>query len=372
MIIFIFGLGIFLSQFYIFSSGLPQPAHFLFALAFSFSAFGRGRFLVVGRQEVPVKLLYFLSFYAISINFVFAMSYFESEFVWSAIYIIFGVLVFLETRKIMIEKEGGSKILSLFALAGLIFLFVLAVLGLGEFKFFPRYNAFFNDPNQMAFWVLCVSAILLISGNFSRFLKFLVFFMAFFIIVKSASRSGLVGFVILLFGYFCGQFYEGRERFRVATVAIGIGSVIMSIGASYYFFLVNPDVFKFMLSRMDLVDVFEQADIRGYSRLWKYPEYLLFGAGHGMDDRFDVYGVEIHSTPAGIFFYYGIIGLLSFVALLYLIFSGLKMHEKIIFLAPMMYSLSTFGFRTPIFWIYLGFFYCLALNNTALRRGRRK
>lgn len=51
---------------------------------------------------------------------------------------------------------------------------------------------------------------------------------------------------------------------------------------------------------------------RGYDRICKYPEYLLFGAGEGAHYRFaekSLFLGEIHSSWAGVLFYYGIIDL---------------------------------------------------------------
>lgn len=372
VIVFLFGMGILLSQFYIFPSGLPQPAHFLIAIAFVYTLVTRRRFFIFSNSEWQIKVVYLLFIYSLLVNLTFASINLDFEFILSSIYIAFGVLVFLQTRKIIVDVSGDSLSISRFAALGLMVLFSLAVLGLGEFRFFPRYNAFFNDPNQMAFWSLCIAAVLLVSNDFSRAFKALVFVATLFIILKSASRSGLVGFVFLFIGYLVGQFIENRGKFGVKAIAIGFASITVSLVAAYYIFLVNTDVFEFLLSRVDAANVSDQADIRGYSRIFEFPEYLLFGSGHGMDYRFDPDGTEIHSTPAGILFYYGLIGFVLFMVILYSIYEKLNIHEKIIFLAPIFYSFSTFGFRTPIFWFYLGVFYVVALKNSSSRRMKRQ
>lgn len=372
VIVILFGFGILLSQFYIFPSGLPQPAHFLIATSFVYTLVTKKRVLTFKKSEWQVKVIYLFILYSLLVNLTFASINSDFEFILSSAYIAFGVAVFLQIKKIIVDISENSLSISRFAFIGLMVLFVLAVLGLGDYKFFPRYNAFFNDPNQMAFWTLCIAAVLLVSKELPRYFKALVFVAALFIILKSASRSGLVGFAFLFFGYLTGQFIENRDKFGVKTIAIGICSLIFSLTTAYYIFLINADVFEFLMSRMDIVNVSDQADIRGYTRILEFPEYLLFGAGQGNDERFNPEGTEIHSTPAGILFYYGLIGLSIFTIFLYSILKKLKIHEKIIFLAPLMYSFSTLGFRTPIFWFYLGIFYVLALNNTSLRRMQRR
>lgn len=107
-----------------------------------------------------------------------------------------------------------------------------------------------------------------------------------------------------------------------------------------------------MLDRFSVTDFGEQADLRGYGRPQNYPEFLLFGAGQGLDTRF-MSEHEIHSSWVAIFFYYGLIGLTLFIILLWNIFSKLDIAEKLVFFAPMFYGISTYGLRSPIFWFFI-------------------
>jgi hypothetical protein len=256
------------------------------------------------------------------------------------------------------------------ALLGLIILFILSLLGLGDYRFYPRYNAYFNDPNQMAFWVLCISAALLVSDKFPKTVKVVIIAVCFYILLKSASRSAFLGFGFMIFGYFFSIFSENGKKINGKTLGVGIILMPLSIAGIYYIFYSNSDLTNFMVGRLELIDAAEQADIRGYSRLFEFPQFLIFGSGHGYDLRFNPEGKEIHSTLAGLLFYYGFIGFAFFIFFLYSIFARLFIYQKLIFLAPLMYSLSTFGFRTPIFWFYLGCFYVLALKNrNSMKKG---
>lgn len=106
----------------------------------------------------------------------------------------------------------------------------------------------------------------------------------------------------------------------------------------------------------DQRSVWSQLLARGYMRVVQYPQYLLYGAGQGKDDRFgglngDYY--EIHSSPVAVLFYYGIVGFLLFAAFLWKLFSS---KINLLFLSPLLvYGLFTYGLRSPYFWLALGF-----------------
>ncbi len=50
---------------------------------------------------------------------------------------------------------------------------------------------------------------------------------------------------------------------------------------------------------------------RGYDRIWRYKQNLLFGAGEGADYRFGR-AIEMHSTLGTVLFSYGMPGFLFF------------------------------------------------------------
>jgi hypothetical protein len=112
----------------------------------------------------------------------------------------------------------------------------------------------------------------------------------------------------------------------------------------------------------ELYSIKYQLDARGYDRLYKYPHFLIYGAGQGNENRFitklmsertDGHNYEIHSSLFAVLFYYGFIGLILFLKTIYNFF---LFKKNIIFLLPMFtYGLFTYGLRTPYFWFALGF-----------------
>ena len=365
MQVLFFGLGIALSQFYIFASGTPQPAHFLLMLAILPTALRLPAFSsVTGNNGLALRAL---AYYIIIANSIYALIYLSSDFLMSSIYTVFGILVFYQTWAMCLKDKASEMLLMRLASLGLGVLFLLAFFGIGEYRFSLRYNAFFNDPNQMAFWSLCISATLIANHNLSKIMKSFVLLACIFVIVKSASRSGLVGASFLVVGFFITSLFDKEKRMNFHKLFAALTSLSLAAIFTYSVYYFDAESVDFILSRADSTDAAEQADIRGYTRILQFPEYIITGAGQGMDLRFNSFGTEIHSTPAGILFYYGVAGLALFLIFLFGIFRNLKTHEKVLFLAPLMYSFSTLGFRTPIFWFYLGGF---AFYSSLRTRGR--
>jgi len=359
--LYIFGFGLIVSQFYVLRSGLPQPSHFLLALpALVFFLQGKSFKLSSYGNNAPVALVFFF-FYSTFVNLSYAIYLESPQFIFPIIYMLYGLCVFLILQNLVLYRHGAVKVFCSFLFSGLLLLFLFSLFGIGRFDFFPRYNAFFNDPNQMAFWALCVSSMLLAPRSVNNLLKLVVALILFYLIVKSASRSGLLGFSILLFGFVFSSFGSKGESVSFKKVLTASLSVALLLCLGFFMIISNVETVGYLEGRVGEVVVGDQAEIRGYTRLLEFPEYLLFGAGHGVESRFSSTGHEIHSTWAALLFYYGVFGMAMVLFFLYLVFRKLSVAQMMIFGAPLLYSTSTLGYRTPIFWIFLSFFYCLTV-----------
>lgn len=108
------------------------------------------------------------------------------------------------------------------------------------------------------------------------------------------------------------------------------------------------------------------------NRLWKFPEYLLLGSGEGANERWSErtsFTGEIHSTLAGLAFYYGLPGVVMFFGFLYNLWRRIPyIWMRLLLIAPFIYSLSTYNLRNSMFWVGMGIFWIIA---DALR-GRQK
>lgn len=362
MSVHVFGLGILLSQFYLFKSGLPQVSHVLLVIpVILYLLKGRGVVFFPSNNDTPVYLM-LLFLYVALVNFFYAIILHDLGFILPIVYLLYGLMVYFAIQNILITRPENLKVINFFLFLSIFSLFIMAVLGLGGFRFFPRYNAFFNDPNQMAFWALCVSAILLAQKRLGSLLKVFVLIFLLYIIIKSASRSGLVGMSILVIGMLITYAHDFLSLSFIKKLLLVFLIFILLVAGLSFINNMNLDNINLLESRLSQTDLNEQADIRGYSRFFDYPEYLVLGAGHGSEMRFNSNNLEIHSTWAGLLFYYGIPGLLFMMIFIVRVFFKLDLSQKFIFLAPLLYSFSTLGYRTPIFWIFLAFFFYLSIS----------
>lgn len=349
-------LGIFTTPFYIFSSGSLQPSHFLLLLfVFFWLIYEKGFY--VDRKLFLWTMPFFI--YVLIVNSIYLLYYQDISFFSYPLNLTFDyiILFFLVSCLNDLDKDQIKKI-PYIILFVLIMLFSIWLVGLGEYKFYPRYNGYFNDPNQMAFFVLCISTIAsLYIRNIIFYLIIVLLSLA--LILFTQSRSAILGVFMLLISLFFLYWRGNKNSIIVMVFLLIFLSIFLILSFDY---VSNISYVQSVTDRFEETDIGEQSDIRGYTRILNYTEYLLFGAGQGFDMRFNS-PVEIHSTWAGILFYYGIVGIFLFLVLIFNIFKSLNIYQKILFLVPLMYSFSTFGARTVIFWILVACFYHAAKIN---------
>lgn len=343
-VVFTLSVAFLFSQFYLWKSGLPQISHILIVICI---LLGYKEKILIDRS---IFLFIFLS-YSILVNLFWTLVNYDLDYIVSIIYWIFNFILFLLIINFSFEQTNKlfSNLVILIPFSYVLIIFMWSI-GLGSHSFFPRYNGFFNDPNQMAFWVLSTCCIfLLISNNF--FKNFVVYSMSVFLILLTMSRSALLGVFFITLALLIKQRGDLNRKLMFFILASFFVFVII-------FYLYFIGVFDELILRMieGLSASEEQAEGRGFDIILKYPEYLFFGAGQGAYSLYHSAGLEIHSTWLGILFYYGIIGLGIFLIFLFNIFKDLELSNKLLFLAPMIYGFTTYNARTTIFWFLLSIF----------------
>ncbi|OAL82324.1 O-antigen ligase family protein [Acinetobacter sp. SFA] len=352
-IIYLILFSFFLSQFYFWSSGVPQFSH-IFIMGAILLLFSKSSKINIEYSNI---ILLFVA-YAICINFAWYLIVLDSSYMMSTVYWIFNLLFFLLMMNLNQVQINFfyEKLLFLIPFSYIVEIIIWAS-NLGRYDFEPRYNGLFNDPNQMAFWVLSSCAIYLyISGN--SFKKITVYFLALFLILLTMSRSASIGFLMLTLGLIFSQKGDLNKR-----IFVFIGTLVLFGSLSY--FLYNLGIFDSVVLRfMEGLDQRDsQVEGRGLFSFLDYPQYLIFGAGQGAHWLYNPTGNEIHSTWLGILFYYGIIGISLFLIFLYQIFKKLSLSNKMILLGPMLYGFTTYSARTIIFWFLLAAFLLFSNNN---------
>lgn len=340
-------LSLFMSQFYIWSSGLPQFSQIFIVLAFFIFAI---KYKVINLSST--KFLFLFLTYVVLVNSIwFFVNDFDSSYIVSTIYWLFNFLTF--TLLVNLKKES-IKLFFEWLLKIIFFSYVLELViwlvGSGRYDFAPRYNGFFNDPNQMAFWIISTASIYLCISE-KKLKNLIVLILAVFLLLLTLSRSALIGVPFLALAFIAKQKGSVLNK-TLFTIFSFVGISIISV----YFY--SRGFFDSIISRLILgiEEKGSQIEDRGFDALLDYPEHLFFGSGQGGYYLYTPVGNEIHSTWLGILFYYGSFGLFLFLAFLYKIFKKLTFAEKILFLGPMFYGFTTYNARTTIFWFFICIF----------------
>lgn len=356
IIFFLVFLGLLTSQVYHMPSGLPQFSHvvllFFCVLVFFFiPKIGVSLISVKGGKVFLCLSLFIL--YVLVVNFSFSLMLGDIRFNSFTLHLIYNALLFFCFYEFLVAFRGASRLVMTAIFLALSLLVILYLLGFGRYGFAPRYNAYFNDPNQMAFWVLCMYSIFFIGVQGQVFLKLSLFLMASFAVFATISRSAMIGLSLTLLSFLLSAFSSGNnEKYQGVFKRAGLSLGLCSIAFAAYTLSVESDLSNFILSRFEEIDLWKQAEIRGFTRVLDYPMYLILGAGQGGDYRFDSVH-EIHSTWIAFLFYYGIFGLFLFGMFVFFVGKGLSFVQFIAFLGPLAYSMSTFGARTPVFWVFM-------------------
>jgi len=299
----------------------------------------------------------------------------------SSTYYIYNFLIFIFVSSLLFGYKEAllKKILRLHLLLLVLLLFLLAFQS--RAIYISRYTASFNDPNQLGHYVLWAIIISYIGSQTiyrSRLYGLIALLLGALIILYSASRSAAIGLffiviaiVFLLLGdYLPINLAKKKAPTSVQSRRLITELLVILIFLGSFIYLYREGLaqtqnigtrYDYLKSRFVERDADDSLEGRGYDRIWKFPIFLLFGAGEGATDRFAskcYFLGEIHSTWAGLLFNYGIIGSTLFLAFIWSIFRSLK--EKRIFaltLGPFIYGFFTYNLRNWYFWVGLAVIY---------------
>jgi hypothetical protein len=214
-----------------------------------------------------------------------------------------------------------------------------------------RASLFFNNPNQLGYWSLLAATTIVVCHRKLRFgiARTLAGLLAsIYLAVLSGSRAAVGGILILSL-----LLVVASPRVLIAAVVASLALVVLGGDPAD---ALDPQGLK-ALQRGSRGTSF--SDERAYSRIWKYKEYVLIGAGESANDRFAQEGQhvrEIHSTVGTVIFSYGIVGFVLFVRLCLRLVRGLNVRMAILLLPVMMYSVAHQGLRFSMFWIVIALF----------------
>jgi len=361
---FLFLIGILFSPLYFFLSGGVQISDIFFVLSMLSLLFIEKKILESLTRTNPV--FNFLKGFVVWVFIVNIVYY----FIWGDIKTLLASIYYLYNFSLIVLLIGlfeTSNKRFLFALYYMLFTSLLIVFIVAIFRldylflnaYLHRRTLTFNNPNQLGYWTLLILSILIMvykvitENRTSRLLSSILILssvISFYLSMLSLSKAASLSILILLI-------FASIKKTKLILVIIGL----MIVG----FYLIGYNKSNFIglyLHRLETVGESNDDNIEGrnYDRIWKYPEYLVFGAGEGaISERFEKDN-EIHSSFGTILFSYGIIGFFLFLFFLVKLFKLNKLEFILTILPILAYGISHMGLRYKLFWISLAIFVILA------------
>jgi hypothetical protein len=360
IIISLFILYVIMKPFYFWSSGLPQPADFVFVILI---------FMVLLRVDVGSVFSFLMEqkIFLFSLSFVLWIFFINS--VWTIIlniprmmfptvFYLYNVIVF--TTVLILARRYGQFLIKVFFTAVVLsvsiqfFLFLVAGGYAGG-----RGTANFNNPNQLGYYGLLalVSVFYVQSRIHIHKMLFLFATVASFILVLvSLSKAAIVSAFMLVPLYILHQLGNVRNRLFIITVTVLILiTAIFIIGFDLVEISDNPlldAVNRRLLSIGHDSD--DSLEGRGYDRIFDHPEYWIFGAGEGAFHRYaGPLGGEFHSTLGNIQVSYGLIGTVLFLSIVLYVLKPNNYADWYLIFTILVYGLTHNGMRNTLFWILL-------------------
>lgn len=385
-----------LSPFYFWQSGLPQISHLLAVCAVGWRLLLRPRLYWVRGWGAGAAFLVYSTVVAVIVY----ARYSDLDTITGPLYYSFNFAVFVLVVTICTEA-GRAFLTPVFWTYAclLICISVVSAAGIGRSFGSTRAMAMFNDPNQMANWILCCVCVLASVGKtlYGSWLPGLVAGgVASVGVVLSASRSGSLGLaalsvVLILAGSdrLVRSVRSGKRLTRVRRMVAAAGllslvcPVVIVVAASPTALEritseVNGfgDRVAYLASRFLEIghgEGWASLSGRGYDRLWAFPQYLILGAGEGATERFAArvwFLGEIHSSWAGLVFCYGAVGAALFGT--FIVFSVARIRDcwhRLLLMGPFVYGFATYNLRNWCLWLALAIMIggCSVIDNERSR-----
>lgn len=343
---YIWAIYLLVFPFYIFPEGNPQLADIFGALL-----------VIVNFKNVVTSIsanrftknLFLFVIYTIFVNAIWMLIIGEIKIIKNSVFYLYSFFLMLVIFNRLTDKSFLLITYRALALSVII-----------QFVCWPflqsqgvRTQMFFNNPNQLALWGIC---LLVIIYTLTRFIKLsfiqtivpLILTSVFIII--SASRAALLGCIVFWMFFII----KSRKHF----IIFGVVTLIAVIFINYNFELdlKNIAALEYNMERFSTNSLSSNQSFggRGYDRIVEYPQYLALGAGEGSFWRFNE-TLELHSNLPNILFCYGIVGLLIYLGAFLSFFKG--MTKEVL---AVLFVLAFFGgvhmtMRIPIYWIALLF-----------------
>jgi hypothetical protein len=369
-ILFLWGGFFILFPFYIFGSGMPQPADWIMVILFAYFFFTEKVFPFKDQVELIRKHRNFVIYVAVlnTIWYFFidqSKEYRFPTFVHSLFY-IYNFFALMAAIRIYNKIKDRFFVITAYSV-GLSILLQVALSFSGVYAG-GRDELFFNNPNQLGYYALLSGSLFIYLSKYVKLnpiFQISVLLAFVYITLISASKAAFAGAIILTVLATINQGLLNIKQFLVIIIATGL---------AFYIFTKSDrvqSVFEYTVNRFSNIgnEGDDSYEGRGYDRILNDPEYMIIGAGEGGYYRFDTLlgAGEIHSTFGTLVFSYGIPGTILFMMFIFHVFRSSSVMELMYIVPVAAYSVTHQGFRNTLFWVFLA---CIYIINFEKRKAK--
>lgn len=348
-----------IKPFYFQASGSLQIADVLMLLSFGLRLVEQGLSFKIRTIDFSITVFVFC---VVVIDAAYCAIMQDASFLLYASYYVFNLMVIMLASSLIEESSGLLRAFMWVLFADMLVQVASYFLGFGKWDSDTRFNGTFNDPNQMAYFMLTALAVIsVIRKRLGETLFGIWDLVSLFCIIISASTGMMLGYVLLEVIKVCTVF-RGRRRIALIGVAFLFSLFVFSGGLTALLSVAmgNTSSYQRIVEKLGKIS-FSISDVsysnsiigdRCLDKVVMYPEYVLLGAGEGVWARFvGAIPNECHSTFVGILFYYGVI---PFCFLLKWVVDNFRKADRaglFMVLAVMIEALFLANQRQPLFWI---------------------
>jgi hypothetical protein len=333
---------------YIFPSGNAQPADILFILVATPLLLPAIRLTFLRGNHLIVALLAWV----MVVSTTWYMLLYEDNFLKSAAFYGYNVLVFVIFAY---AYEMYTEELRRWLRLGIAVAFMIQVVILLGPSVGVRATGTFNNPNQLGYWSILLLGTygVLMHDRRLNWFDLIVVGLSVFVAIKSVSQATLGVAVLLLLVFLV--LHPAKAYVRPCFVALAIAAaLILTLEGAVIRYISNLQTVSAIEYRYErALQRDNELEVRGYDRIWRYPQYIVGGAGEGDYDRFQAER-ELHSSFGTMLFSYGVVGLALFLAVLYQSLRSTPLLVKLYVLPVLLYGLTHQGLRFSWFWMLLG------------------
>ncbi len=362
VIFFLYVMYFVLRPFYFWSSGLPQIADLVLLLIFAlYSVRSNLKFRLAHKTNLFILSGFVFVSYVTCVNLVgmtimnspaiLAQSFF---YLFNFLAALMTVLIYGHYKGDLLKLTNKALVLSVFIQIGLFFV-------TGGFTG-ARSTISFNNPNQLGRYALMTACFQIhLSGKVPISSTSLVLGLGScaILVIVSLSVGAIVSYFVLVGLSLLISLVKSQGKRQVAAFVICLFLVVVFIcieTLSIYEIKGESTVMESLANRAQAAQEKARRMVteRGYDRIVRYPEYLVFGAAEGeYASRFGE-TKELHSTLGNILVSYGIIGLFLFSTFVYLALKNDNFKSwHIVFAVVLIYGLVHNGIRDTMLWIFL-------------------